>query len=379
MLRLFIVGIVCEYNPLHLGHIEQLRAIDNLLGKDNNLKIALMSGNYVQRGEPAIVSKSVRARAAVLSGVDLVLEYPFPYSCAPAKNFADNAVALFDRLGAVDYLCFGSESADAELLTKSSKILASDEFERNLSDAVKNNPEKKNYATLRAETFEKMSNIELLSTPNDILALEYLTAIEKRKSAIKPLVISRVGDFSAGAARKLMQNGENLDGCLPQTMTCAMKGETRVVLDDFSKTLVPYFRLSDPDDLSRYAEMTFDLACRIVNASKKSRTVGELVENTASKNYTNARIRRALLLSYFRVTADRLNTEPNTVRLLAANDRGRTLLREISKKSALTVVSSARPKAVNSESNDFSLTADSIYALVSGMKTDFYSEKPFLG
>lgn len=378
MLKLFNVGIVCEYNPLHLGHIEQLRTIDNLLGKENNTKIALMSGNYVQRGEPAVVSKSVRAHAALLSGVDLVLEYPFPYSCAPAKNFADNAVALFDRLGVVDYLCFGSESADTELLTKSSKILASDEFERNLSDAVKNNAEKKNYATLRAETFEKMSNIELLSTPNDILALEYLAAVEKRKSAIKPLVISRVGNFSAGAARKLMQNGKNLDNCLPQTMISAMQGVNRVTLDDFSKTLIPYFRLADPDELSNYAEMSFDLACRITNASKKSHTLTELVENAASKSYTNARIRRALLLSYFKVTSERLNSEPNTVRLLAANDRGKSLLREISKKNGEIVVSSARPKTVNSESNDFSLTADSIYALVSDIKTDFYREKPFL-
>ena len=314
----------------------------------------------------------------MLSGVDLVLEYPFPYSCAPAKNFADNAVALFDRLGVVDYLCFGSESADTELLTKSSKILASDEFERNLSDAVKNNAEKKNYATLRSETFEKMSNIKLLSTPNDILALEYLAAVEKRKSSIKPLVISRVGNFSAGAARKLMQNGKNLDNCLPQTMISAMQGVNRVTLDDFSKTLIPYFRLADPDELSNYAEMSFDLACRITNASKKSHTLTELVENAASKSYTNARIRRALLLSYFNVTSERLNSEPNTVRLLAANDRGKALLREISKKNGEIVVSSARPKTVNSESNDFSLTADSIYALVSDIKTDFYGEKPFL-
>ena len=122
-----IAGIIAEYNPLHGGHLRQLRRVRELLGAETAV-VCAMSGNFVQRGDFALLPKHARAEAAVRSGADLVLELPLPYACATAERFAFGAVASLDALGAVDALCFGSETGDLSLLEAAARALESQEF-----------------------------------------------------------------------------------------------------------------------------------------------------------------------------------------------------------------------------------------------------------
>lgn len=372
------VGIICEYNPFHNGHAEQLRKADELLGNEHNTKIALMSGNYVQRGEPAILSKELRARAALSCGVDLVFEYPFPYSCAPAKIFADCAVGMFDRLGCVDYLCFGSETGDAEVLSECADVISSDVFEKAFSERLSDFYGKMSYAAVRENVYKRLTGNNLPIGSNDILAVEYLTALKKRNSKIKPLVIKRVSGFGATAARKKIAENGSVTDLLPDVMSGLIAENKTVCIDDFSKTLLPFLRLSDPERLATFADMSYDLACKLIKASMRQTSLTELVESAADKTYTKARIRRAIFLSFFGVTPERLHAEPKSIRLLGANEYGRELLRQISGCSEIEVVTTARASNDMSESNDFSLVADSVYALVSDENGDVFDKKPIL-
>ena len=372
------VGIICEYNPFHNGHAEQLRKADELLGGEHNTKLALMSGSYVQRGEPAILSKELRTRAALSCGVDLVFEYPFPYSCAPAKIFADCAVGMFDRLGCVDYLCFGSETGDAGVLSECADVISSDAFEKALSEDISDFYGKMSYAAVRERVYKRLTGNNLPIGSNDILAVEYLIALKKRGSKIKPLVIKRVSGFGATAARKRIMENEPTTDLLPEIMSGLIAENKTVQIDDFSKTLLPFLRLSDPERLAVFADMSYDLACKLVKASMRQTSVSALVECAANKTYTRARIRRAIFLSFFGVTPDRLHAEPKSIRLLGANECGRKLLRQISECSEIEVVTTARASDDISDSNDFSLVADSVYALVSGENRDVFDKKPLL-
>lgn len=364
------VGIICEYNPFHPGHAEQLAMIDQALPNEEITKIALMSGNFVQRGEPAIYHKYLRANAALASGVDLVLEYQFPYSMGPAKEFAYNAVAVFDRLGTVDYICFGSECGDLEALSYAADVILSDAFEKELSRLV-SSEKSVSYAALRERAFEKLTERSLLTAANDILAVEYLCALKKLGSKIRPIVIKRRSSFSASGARRSILLGEN-DRFVLGEATFELSGhEKAVTIDDFSKTIIPYLRQSDPSALVSYADMTYDLACSIVSASKTSRTLSELVDTLSSKSYPRSRIKRSIFFAFFKVTKEMLHTPPTSIRLLGANTQGRDFLRNVS--DDIEILSIAR-----SDKQGFSLMCDEIYSLVCDLPVDFYKQKPII-
>lgn len=364
------VGIICEYNPFHPGHAEQLAMIDHELPNEGNTKIALMSGNFVQRGEPAIYHKYLRANAALASGVDLVLEYPFPYSMGPAKEFAYNAVTVFDRLGTVDYICFGSECGDLGALSYAADVILSDAFEKELSMLVLSE-KSVSYAALRMMAFEKLTGRQLPSDANDILALEYLCALKRLGSIIRPIVIKRQSSFSASGARKSILLGENDRFVLGEPTFELSEHEKAITLDDFSKTVIPYLRQSDPSVLVSYADVTYDLACSMIYASRTSRTLSELVDTLSSKSYPRSRIKRAIFFAFFRVTKEMLHTPPTSVRLLGANTRGRDFLRNTN--GDIEILSTT-----HSDKQRFSLMCDEIYSLVCDLPVDFYKQKPII-
>lgn len=360
------IGIIAEYNPFHPGHAEQLLRIDEALPDGDNVKVALMSGNFVQRGEPAIYHKYMRADAALSAGVDLVLEYPFPYSCAPARDFAENAVYILESLGVIDYLCFGSECGDLDRLSRAAEIISSDEFEARLSALIAAD-KVSSYAKLRERAFKEISGGALPCSANDILAIEYLSAMKRLSSKMKPLVIHRRSHYSASGARAQILSG-------------ARDGDVRpIVFDDLSKAIIPFLRMADTRELANYAEMNYDLARGIVSAAKGARKLSEIVEAVTSKSYTAARVRRAIVLSFFGVTPERMHKRAGSVRVLAADRRGRECLREISRASSLELISTARGSAKEQNCNDFSLLCDEILALICDLPIDFYKEKPILG
>ena len=177
------IGIICEYNPFHNGHLYQIEKIREEFGEDANI-VAVMSGNYVQRGGVAIADKSLRAKCAVLSGANLVLELPFPYSMSSAEYFAKSAVHILDSLGCVDYISFGSEAGDVAPLT--AQIMLSREFTETM-ERLSLDPEKRKlgHAALCEVALKAIAqdgeNLASL-TPNNILAIEYIKAVITLKS-----------------------------------------------------------------------------------------------------------------------------------------------------------------------------------------------------
>ena len=187
-----ITGIICEYNPLHKGHVKQFQIIRSLLGEDTAI-ICLMSGNFVQRGMPAIMDKSLRAKAAILCGADLVLELPVTCALSSAEGFAAGGVEILGNF--CDYLCFGSENGDTNSLTDTAQALLSDRFPPLLRKYLETGM---SFPAARQAALEAMGlDGDLLSLPNNILAVEYCKAILSQNVPMQPLPIFREGSYHA--------------------------------------------------------------------------------------------------------------------------------------------------------------------------------------
>ena len=319
------VGIIAEYNPFHNGHKRQIEAVRRQFDTDVTV-VALMSGNFVQRGELAVLPKGYRAKAALLGGADLVLEYPYPWSGASAEYFAAGGVAILSALG-VDYLAFGSECGELLPLMLQAERLLSDDFQSALSVALRKDPTVP-YAVQREAVYASLYGEDLSKRANDILGVSYLMAIIRQKSAMKPLVIKREGSETATASRAAYRDGcyDELNNLVPQGSLGVMQGLRAVSLTALEKEILFYLRLSHREDFSDTAELTDDLCYRILAAAEKAESLDGLLDAVASKSYTNARVRRALLAMLFSLSRNRVLDAPAYTRLLAANERGRRFL-----------------------------------------------------
>lgn len=196
MIFLKTIGIVTEYNPFHKGHAYMIEEAKRKSGADR--VVVVMSGSFVQRGEPAIFDKWTRAEAALLNGADLVLELPVLFAAANAETFARAAVRILEESGIVDILCFGSESGDLYSMQEAAKLMVNEteEFQKLLKEQL---DEGLSYPAARAKALETVSHIssEILSRPNHILGLEYLKALDKYNCTMKPMTIKREGDYNS--------------------------------------------------------------------------------------------------------------------------------------------------------------------------------------
>ena len=211
-------GMIIEYNPLHNGHLYLVEEARRLLGSDTAM-IGVMSGDFVQRGDFAIVRRHARAKAAVESGVDLVLELPLPWAVGSAERFADGGIGILEATGVVDDLAFGSECGDASALQRLASILCSEEFPAVLKEELDSGV---SFAAARQKAVERLSGPEdaaLLAEPNNILGVEYCKSLLRRGSEIHPLTVKRKGTSyhgtqlqeqlpSATLLRQLLRNGE---------------------------------------------------------------------------------------------------------------------------------------------------------------------------
>ena len=218
-------GVICEYNPFHLGHARQLGLIRQQLGPEAAI-VCLMSGNYVQRGEPAVFDKCVRARAAVEAGANLVLELPVTYALRSAEGFAAGGVSILSRLGC-GFLSFGCESGDGDAILRAAEASRSSEFEQTLHANIQTGL---SYAAARQRALEALGQDgQLLTRPNDILAFEYCRAILTQNSPMHPLAVLRPGDYhadtpdaehpSATAVRRLILSGSGWRQYVPAACT----------------------------------------------------------------------------------------------------------------------------------------------------------------
>ena len=326
------VGIICEYNPLHLGHEKQIRYIKDTF--PGSAVVCLMSGNFVQRGHPAIVDKSFRAKAAVLAGADLVLELPVTCALSSAEGFAAGGVRILAPF--CDYLCFGSETGDKDALLNTAGALLSDEFPPLLRGELDTG---KSFPAARAAALEKMGLAsDILTNPNDILAVEYCKAILAQNAKMEPLPIVREGRYhaeaadeenpSATAVRRLMLRRENWRFCVSGAARGILETAPLHSLDAGERAILGKLRTMADREFEALPYGSEGLWRKFMHACREWSTLEEIIAATKSKRYTRTRLDRMVMCAFLGITKDILEAPIPYTRVLALNDTGRTVLKE---------------------------------------------------
>ena len=328
------VGIICEYNPLHRGHVKQFRMIREMLGADTRI-VCLMSGNYVQRGAPAIFDKSVRARAAVLSGADLVLELPVTYALSSAEGFAAGGVRILG--GFCDYLCFGSETGSTDTLLNTASALLSPAFPPMLHVGL---DEGLSFPAARSAALKAMGlDGDILLRPNDILAVEYCKAILSQRSRMQALPILREGDYHAAKAetenpsatsiRKLILQKEEWTAFVPDAAAELFRCAPRHCPEAAERAILARLRTMTDAEFEALPYGSEGLWRKLMHESRRCGTLDEIITAVKSKRYTRTRIDRMILCAFLCITKDRITVPAPYARVLAFNGAGRALLNEI--------------------------------------------------
>ncbi|MBE6620579.1 MAG: nucleotidyltransferase family protein [Ruminococcaceae bacterium] len=374
------VGIICEYNPYHAGHARQLSAARREAGAD--VVIAVMSEHTTQRGELAVADGYVRAEAALRCGADLVIGLPFPYSSSPAEFFALGGVRILNALGA-DALHFGSESGDIDALRDAASRVYSPPFLDALTQYQQGNPEC-GIMQCRATVYEQCYSTPLPGGSNDLLAMAYLAALDTTGSTMCPLTIRRrgqaynetnvpmVGQYpSATALRALWQTGglESLRPHLPSPVLECLEeamaqGLAPLDIDRLTPAILAFYRTASADNLTLCAEVDGGLAARLIEAAKAATTLSEFFSLAATKRYTTARLRRAVLFGLCGVRSEDLRTPPSYVRLLAASHAGCDYLSSIRKTCPLPILTKPADIPASPEAQRQRMIEERLEALV---------------
>lgn len=327
------VGIICEYNPFHNGHAAQLS-----IARERGTVVCLMSGNYVQRGEPALIDKLVRAEAAVKSGASLVLELPVTYALRSAEGFADGGVEIFDRLGCVDTLCFGSESGDTTALRATASLLLDATFSDCLKDALNTGV---SFPTARQHALEKLGGDgALIANPNDILGVEYCKALQKRSSRIEPLAVHRTGSYhdsllpEAPSASVLRQRGD-WHGFMPEDVERLQQSAQRHTIPAGERAMLARLRAMTEPEFAALPFGSEGLWRKLMHACREESTLAEIVATVKSKRYTHTRVMRMVLCAFLGLRAENLCSPAPYVRVLAMDERGGKLLRRMRERGSV--------------------------------------------
>ena len=336
------MAVICEYNPFHNGHKYQLTHHKEVLGADS--VICLMSGSFVQRGAPAIYDKWTRATDAILNGADLVIELPVVYSAQSAQRFASGAVNLLDKLGVVDFLSFGSECGDIDALTKVAKVIASKEFDSLIEEKLKSGI---SYPTARTQVMREYYpelNDALISSPNNILSIEYINALNEINSRIEPKTLLRNFEFaSASEIRAKIHSSENVSELVPT--------ETRKTYDmsAYDNLILYHFRKESSNTLQKICDMAEGLENKFKRASQTSTSCEELAESVKSKRYTRTRIDRICANALLGIEDWHTELKPQYARILAFNSRGQELLTKMKKASQIPIITKVADAKPNTE------------------------------
>ena len=327
-----VTGIICEYNPLHLGHKKQLDMIRQ--AHPEGSIVCIMSGNFVQRGKPAIVNKMARAKPAILSGADLVLELPVTAALSSAEGFAAQGVRLLS--GFCDRLCFGAETGSKEALLQTAEALLSPAFSQILKEKLQ---EGLSFPAARQAALDQMGfSAELLSRPNDILAVEYCKAILSQGSVMEPMVITRQGSYhdtapdpenpSATALRQLLQDGSNWLDYVPEKARECLQGAALHTLSTGERAILARLRTMSDADFEALPYGSEGLWRKLMHAARECATLEELFTAVKSKRYTRTRLDRMVMCAFLGLTQEDLSTPAPYARVLALNDRGREILKK---------------------------------------------------
>jgi len=415
-----ILGIIVEYNPFHNGHLYHLFKAKETTGAD--YVVAVMSGNFLQRGEPAIIDKWARTKMALNAGVDLIIELPFVFSTQDANGFAFGAVKLLDSLQIIDYLCFGCETDNLDTLYSISNFLHI-EPQKYKELIVCNSKNGYEFPRARAQALceyhrifgidglEKISPLELsklLKYPNNILALEYIKHLLNLKSKIKPIAIKRMGasyhqknikgkTSSATSIRNEILNSlsfpktdlfmlnDKIKSTIPQSGFPVLEKELRegrcpITLDSYRQYILATLRRMPLEDISRVQGVTEGLENRIKKASLKSYIVEQLINSIKTRRYTRTKIQRIILHLMTNLSKKDVKIfnrcGPLYARVLGFSKKGKTLLRTIKKSSSTPLISKLSNylrQTISEENNnvrnrlikmlDYDILATDIYVL----------------
>ena len=327
------VGIICEYNPLHLGHKKQIDRIRADFGEDCTI-VCAMSGNFVQRGAPAILDKALRAQAAIVSGADLVVELPITTSLSSAEGFAAGGVAILSKM--CTHLCFGAETADYDALMNTARALLSDEFPELLREKLDLGL---SFPAARQAALEEMGlRSDLLAQPNNILAVEYCKAMLQQNSPMIPYPILREGSYhaeildtenpSATAVRNLMLISHNWRTCVPRAARQIFEGAPLHRTSAGERAMLAKLRTMTDAEFEALPYGSEGLWRKFMHACREENTLEDILTATKSKRYTRSRLNRMVMCAFFGITKEMLDTPAPYARVLAFNDRGRTILKQ---------------------------------------------------
>lgn len=343
-----IFATAAEYNPFHNGHAYHISQIKKL-GADGI--IAVMSGSFVQRGEPAVMSKFERAKCAVRNGVDLVLELPVSFSVGSAERFAAGCVRIAEATGVVSKFCFGSESANVPTFEKTVETLETPEFSSILKEELS---EGKTFAVARATALKEIGAFAP-EKPNDILAVEYIKELKRLKSKIEPVAIKRVGDYHGGSTgfasaseiRRKIDGGilpkEDLPKETSKTLEkLLLQGKAPAKIENLERMIIGFFRNAEAEELKEYYAVTEGAENRIIAAAKTATSIEDFYEKVKTKRYTMATVRRMIIAPFLGIKKE----EPTIpfLRVLAFNSRGAEIMKNVKKSSGLPLITNFTPE-----------------------------------
>lgn len=362
-----ITAVICEFNPFHRGH-EYILSSARQVASPDGCVLAVMSRVFTQRGTPSIYPAEVRARAALSYGADLVLELPYPYSSSGAEDFAASSVKIALGAGA-DSLVFGSETGDIEELYLMAQRLLSEEYNSLLSSLVLKSPDAR-YALLREEAYRRLYNENLKTTPNDILAVEYIKAVILSGKDVKLHAEKRIHGFSATRARDAIINGGDLFYQVGEALAKEYLSIRPFDYERFSAICLWALRNNNRISNGLYG-MPDGMLERLSDAAESAKCYDEIILNAATKKYTNAAIRRAILSFVLSTKRESVKSDPLFTRLIGANERGRMALAQ-SEIPIITRASDARLLCEEAKSQlELAKMADELYDICNPNKRSF--------
>ena len=327
------VGIICEYNPFHLGHKKQIDRIRQEWGDDCAI-VCLMSGNFVQRGDCAVFDKSFRAKAAIQCGADLVLELPVTYALSSAEGFAAGGIRILS--GFCDILCFGTESGSAHTLMATAEALLSPAFSPALRRELESGS---SFPAARQAALASLGmDDSLLKSPNDILAVEYCKAILSQGSQMKMMPILRQGGYhdtnadpknpSATAVRKLLLSEGNWRDFLPEAAAQVFENAPLHAKAAAERAILAKLRTMTDAEFEALPYGSEGLWRKLMHASRESGTLEQILIQTKSKRYTRTRLERMVMCAFLGITREVMDTPAPYARVLAFNETGAAILKK---------------------------------------------------
>ena len=371
-----VLGIVCEYNPFHNGHLYHLEELKKITG--SNYSIAIMSGNFTQRGSTAIIDKWSRTETALKAGIDLVIELPTLYAISSAENFADGAIHILDSLKIVDYVGFGAETSDIDVLDNIADVLYNEPrayktlLSHELNKGISFPKARENALLIYLNNIRKYVNV--VSAPNNILGIEYIKALKKYKSIIKPISIAR---FEAGhndlsyhsniasgtTIRNIIKNGnfDILRRLVPESSYSILMDnikQTHIVpdLSVFERQIFYNLRKMSIEEIRNLPDVTEGLEFSIKKAANSCNSIYEFLNIIKSKRYTSTRLQRILLYSLLGITKKDMELSKKVtpyIRVLGLNNKGKFMISEIAKANPkLEIITSVKRFLDNSNNKN---------------------------